>query len=168
MNISEFNKQRDKKKEYLEPRIDGYMIMKNNYEDLEIDPSDLTGAKTPYFLKVSKIREVIYVSEGVCSIKSHRGWHNALFQAGFTNAIVQKGEQRLLTLKELEQADQYFRGSSFSESSKGETTVDKATSIVQFNYRITMELAPKPVIPKGPPLKRERDPAKEKTGRSET
>ena len=35
-------------------------------------------------------------------------------------------------------------------------------SIVQFNYRITMELAPKPVIPKGPPLKREREPAKEK------
>ena len=110
MNISEFNKQRDKKKEYLEPRIDGYMIMKNNYEDLEIDPSDLTDAKTPYFLKVSKIREVIYVSEGVCSIKSYRGWHNALFQAGFTNAIVQKGEQRLLTLKELEQVDQYFWG----------------------------------------------------------
>ena len=54
MNISEFNKQRDKKKEYLEPRIDGYMIMKSNYEDLEIGPSELTDGKAPYFLKVSK------------------------------------------------------------------------------------------------------------------
>ena len=136
--------------------------MKNNYEDLEIDPSDLTDAKTPYFLKVSKIREVIFVTEGVCSLRSYRGWRNALFQAGFTNVIVQKGEQRLLTLKELEQVGQYFWEGVFSESSKQEITVGKAMSIVQFKYRITMELAPKPVIPKGPPLKRERDPPKEK------
>ena len=77
--------------------------------------------------------------------------------------IVQKrGEQRLLTLKELEQVGRYFWGGVFSESSKQEITVGKAMSIAQFNYRITMELAPKPVIPKGPPLKREREPAKKK------
>ena len=73
-----------------------------------------------------------------------------------------KREQRLLTLKELEQAGRYFWEGVFSESSKQEITADKAMSIAQFNYRITMELAPKPVIPKGPPLKRERDHPKEK------
>ena len=49
----------------------------------------------------------------------------------------------------------YFRGNVFSESSKQEITIDKAMSIVQFNYRIDVELVPKTVIPKGAPLKRE-------------
>ena len=34
--------------------------------------------KTPYFLKSSKIREIIYISEGACSQKAYRLWRNAL------------------------------------------------------------------------------------------
>ena len=49
----------------------------------------------------------------------------------------------------------FYGGDAFSESSKQEIAIGKAISIVQFNYRITMELVPKTVIPKGAPLKRE-------------
>ena len=49
----------------------------------------------------------------------------------------------------------FSRGNVFSESSKQEITADKAMSIAQFNHRITMELSPKLLLRKGPPLKRE-------------
>ena len=118
-------------------------------------PIDIQADKTPYFLNVSKIREVIYVTEGACTLRSYKGWRNSLYQAGYANAIAQQDERRLLTLAELEHAGRYFWGNVFSESSKQEITIDKAMSIVQFNYRIAMELVPKTVIPKGAPLKRE-------------
>ena len=108
-----------------------------------MDPVELQAAKTPYFLKVSKIREVIYVSEGVCTLRTYKGWRNSFYQSGYANAIAQRDEQRLFTLAELEHVDRYFWGNVFPESSKQEITADKATSIVQFNHRITMELFPK-------------------------
>ena len=73
-------------------------------------PREIQAAKTPYFLKVSKIREVIYVSEGVCTIRTYKGWRNSLYQTGCANAIVQKDEQRLLTIAELEHVGQFFWG----------------------------------------------------------
>ena len=125
MNITEFNKQKGKKVEQTQIQSDGTLKVTNNYESFEMDPHEIQAAKTPYFLKVSKIREVIYVSEGVCSLRSYKGWHNSLYQAGYTNSIVQKDEQRLLTLAELEAVDQYFWGNVFSESSKQETQLIK-------------------------------------------
>ena len=44
----------------------------------------------------------------VCSLTSYRGWRNSLYQAGYTTAIVQKEEHRLLTLSELDYAGRYF------------------------------------------------------------
>ena len=120
-----------------------------------MDPREIQTAKTPYFLKVPKIREAIYVSEGVCTLRSYKGWRDSLYQAGYANSIAQQDEQRLLTLSELEHAGRYFWENVFFESSKQEITIDKAIAIVQFNRRITMELPPKSLLPKGPPLKRE-------------
>ena len=98
------------------------------YDSLECDPDEIKAAETPYFLKVSKIRDVIYVTEGVCALTSYRGWRNSLYQSGYTNTIVQRDEQRLLTLRELEQVDRYFWNKVFSESSKREITIDRAMS----------------------------------------
>ena len=90
MNISEFNKQKGKKAEHTHPQSDGYLKVKNNYESFEMGPSNINSAKTPYFLKASKIREVIFASEGVCSIRTYKGWRNSLYQAGYANVIAQK------------------------------------------------------------------------------
>ena len=61
---------------------------------------------------------------------------------------------------ELEQVDRYFWNKVFSESSKREIAIDRAMSWAQFDYRITTELAPKLVLPKGPPQKRDDPPTR--------
>ena len=91
----------------------------NNYEDFVVDPASIQNAKTPYFLKVSKIREIIYVMTGVCSLGTYKEWHNTLYKAGYTDSLVQRHEQRLLTLEELEAVDQYFWEMVFAEPSRG-------------------------------------------------
>ena len=78
MNIAEFNRQKNKKVEHAQTQPDGTLKVKNSYESSEMDPSDIQSAKTPYFLKVSKIREVIYATEGVRSLTSYRWWRNSL------------------------------------------------------------------------------------------
>ena len=127
-------------------------------------PIEINSGKTPYFLKVSKIREVIYVAEWVCTLNAYRRCRNSLPQAGYTDAIARKGEQLLLTLAGLEQVGQFLWGIAFSESSKREIAIDKAMCIVQLNYRITMALPPNLLLPRGAPLKREAPGDKEKSG----
>ena len=71
----------------------------------------LSGAqKLHIFSKVSKIREAIYGTEGVCSETAYKDWRNTLYTAGYADSIVHKEEQRLLTLGELEAAGQFFWG----------------------------------------------------------
>ena len=102
--------------------------------------------KPPYFLKISKIREVIYVTEGICSIIAYKEWHNTLYKAGYTDSLGQPHEQRLLTIGELEAVGRYFWEMVFDESSRGKFSIEKAMSKVSMNYRISMELVPKTVF----------------------
>ena len=44
---------------------EGALNVCNKYEEFTVGPESIRRAKTPYFSKVSKIREVIYVTEGV-------------------------------------------------------------------------------------------------------
>ena len=73
----------------------------------------MQSAKTHYFLKASKAREVIYVAEGVCTIRTREGWRNSLYQAGYASDIAQKDEQLLLALAELEHLGQFSGKMSF-------------------------------------------------------
>ena len=99
--------------------------------------------KNTLFLKVSKIREVIYVTEGVWPITDYKEWRNSPCKAGYADSIVQNDERLLLTLSEFELAGRYFLETSFSESSREEISIDKAMSRVSMNYRVAMELVPK-------------------------
>ena len=63
MNIAEFNKQKSKKVAQTQIQTDGTLKVENNYDSFEMDPIEIQVPKTPYFLKVSKTRAVIYVSE---------------------------------------------------------------------------------------------------------
>ena len=51
----------------------------SEFDFFSADPESIKHAETPYFLKVSKIRESIYVSEGVCSLKAYKEWRNTLY-----------------------------------------------------------------------------------------
>ena len=145
-NLSEFNKQKNSRGTKSFEIEDGSLKVYNKYGDFVVDPASIQNAKTPYFLKVSKIREVIYVTEGVCSIIAYKEWHNTLYKAGYTDSLVQKDEQRLLTIDELEAVDQYFWEMVFDESSREQISIEKAMSRVSMNYRISMELVPKTVF----------------------
>ena len=98
MNLSEFNK---KNLKVAKSTTLGGLNLKvaNDYEASVVGTSSIQNAKTHYFLKVSKIRETIYVSEGVCSIGYYKERHNTLYKAGYTGSLVRRDEQRLLTLE---------------------------------------------------------------------
>ena len=76
--------------------------------------SDLNALKlgqAPSCSKVSETREIIFASEGVCSIGAYREWNNALYRAGYAESLVQKGNRRLLISEALEAAGHFFWGS---------------------------------------------------------
>ena len=127
--------------------VDGTIKICNKYENFAADPESIRHAKTPYFLKVSKIREVICFTEGAFSETAYKEWRNTLHKAGYADSIVHKEEQRLLTSEELEAAGQFFPAKCFSESSRGRTSIEMATVRVSMGHRISMELAPKPIYP---------------------
>ena len=84
----------------------------------------------------------------MCPIGAYREWRNALYRAGYTGSLVQKGDRRLLILEDLEAAaGQYFWKSAFGTSSQERIAKAKAMAQVSLNHRIPMGLLPKPVPP---------------------
>ena len=109
--------------------------------------------KTPYISKVSKIREIIFASEGVFPIGSYVEWRNSLYRAGYAESLVQKDNRRLLILGELEAAGRYFWECAFGTSTQERITVEKAMAQVSLSHRAPMKLLQKPLPPSlyGPP-----------------
>ena len=148
LNMREFNqlKNNNASKSNIAQELDGPLRLCNKYEGFFTDPESTRRAKTPYFLEISKIREVIYVTEGAGSAMAYKEWRNTLYKAGYTESIVHKEEQRLLTLEELEALGRFFWESVFSESSRG-IPIEMATSKVSLNHRISTKLAPETIYP---------------------
>ena len=69
--------------------------------------------------------EVFYATEGVCSIIDYKEWRDNLYKAGCADSLVQKDEQRLLTIGELEAVDQYFWEMVFADSSMEQISIEK-------------------------------------------
>ena len=86
------------------------------------------------------------------TVKSYRYWHNALYNAGYTEALAQTSNQRLSTLYELESVGQFSRGNAFGTSSREEITIAKATAQVFLAHRVAIELLPKHFAPTAFPL----------------
>ena len=91
---------------------DGSLKTDNEYE--QIPPGQYTQKfrNLPYFLKIAKIRENIYVSDGVCALETYRGWRKYLYNACYKEILLGTAN-RLLILAELETIDQYFWDSVF-------------------------------------------------------
>ena len=44
--------------------------------------------KLQYFFKISKIGEVIYCSENICSRKAYKFWRNMLYREGYAETML--------------------------------------------------------------------------------
>ena len=95
----------------------GSLKTSNEYDQISLRQNALKVGKLPYFLKISKIREIIYVPEGAFSLKTYKVWRNRLYKAGCADALLST-DNRLLTIEELERVDQYFWDSVFETSSR--------------------------------------------------
>ena len=66
LNMSEYSIfKADNSKDGSLTLIEGSLKVRNEFGNFSADAESITHAKTPYFLKISKIREAIYTSEGV-------------------------------------------------------------------------------------------------------
>ena len=123
----------------------------NEFGHFSADTDSIKQAKTPYFLKISKIREAIYFPEGVFSLWDYKEWHNTLYKAGYTESLAQTDNQLLLTLGELEAVGRFFRDIAFATSSRRRISIEMAMSQVSLNRLIDTELIPRPTLPSLPP-----------------
>ena len=123
---------------------DGSLKTSNGCGQIYPDRNSRKLGKLPYFLKISKVREIAYVSEGVCAIKTYKVWRNRLYKAGYTDPLLGTAN-RLLTTEELETDDQYFRDSFFETSSRKKISARGATEPCFLEPRLMLELLPQPV-----------------------
>ena len=127
--------------------IQGSIKVSNEFGNFSADDESIQRGKTPYFLKISKIRESIYISEGVCSLREYKERRNTLYKSGYAESLVRKETHRLSALEELEAAGQFFWDLVFATSARGSISIEMAASQVSLNYMISLELLPKPLLP---------------------
>ena len=121
-------KKNDGPKDQIPAIEDGELKTVNEFDYYSSDMNALKLGKPPYFLKVSKIREIIFVSEGACSIGDYRERINALYRAGYAESLAQKDNLRLLILEELEAVGQFSWGCVFGTSSQERIKIAKQWS----------------------------------------
>ena len=85
LNKAEFAKKRPgdgaREKMFL-IETNGIVKTANALGPISITQNQGTSGKLPYFLKVSKIREIIYCAEGRCDRKNYAIWHRKPIQGG--------------------------------------------------------------------------------------
>ena len=116
----------------------------NEYGLIPPDQNSPKLGHLPYFLKISEIRKIIYVFEGVCTLKTYKVWHNHLYKAGYTETMLSTAN-RLLAI-ELGTYDQYYLDTVFETSSQKEISARNAMGTCFFEPRLTVGLLPEPVL----------------------
>ena len=61
---------------------DGGLKTANEFAPVSLYPAQYARGKWPYFLEVSKIREITYCTECLCDRATYMIWHNSLYSAG--------------------------------------------------------------------------------------
>ena len=69
-------------KSNIAQEADGPLRLRSKYEGFVADTESIRHAETPYFLKIPKVREAIYVEEGLCPSTTYKEWRNTLYKAG--------------------------------------------------------------------------------------
>ena len=105
---------------------EGALKIVNEFGHFSADPGSIKHAKTPYFLKISKIREAIYASEGVFPLWAYKEWRNTLYKSGYAESLAKKTTDFFLTLDELEAVGQFFWDSVFATSIRDRISIEMA------------------------------------------
>ena len=95
-------------------------------------------------LKIPKIREIVYVSEGACTLKTYRVWRNHLYKEVYEDTLL-GAANRHSAIAELETTDRYFADSFFETSSRQKIPTRNAIRKCFFGSMLLLELMPKPV-----------------------
>ena len=74
-------------------------------------------------------------------------WRNALYKAGYAEALTRASHQLLSKLEELEADGQFFWGGGVFRNSQSGNQDRQATAQVFLNHRAAMGLLPKPIRP---------------------
>ena len=109
-NIAEFNLIMSK--DGIEDKMiiidkEGALRTADEYEQISLDPGSYNPVELPYFLKVSKIREIIFRTEGICNRMTYRIWRNMPYPSGHSETMI-GDHRRQLTASELEHVARYF------------------------------------------------------------
>ena len=123
---------------------DGSLKTAIEYEQIPPDQNSLKLGELPYFFKISKIREIIYVSDGACTLKTYRDWRNFLYKAGYADPLLGT-ENRILTISELETVGRYFWDLVFGTIQQ-KVSVRNAMESRFYNARLLLELTHKPFV----------------------
>ena len=83
---------------------DGSLETSNEYGQISPYPNSYRLGNLQYVFKISKIRGIIYFSEGFCTLKTYKNWHDALYKAGYAETLLVESN-RHLAIRELETVD---------------------------------------------------------------
>ena len=95
------------------------------YEDISLDAGAYELGKLPYFIKVYKIREIIYCAECLCARKTYMAWRNMLYREGYAETMLGEPHRHLAT-SELEHVGRFFWNSAYGTAGKYKLTIQSA------------------------------------------
>ena len=105
---------------------DGSLKATDDFEHISADRNSLIVGKDPYLLKISKIREIIYISDGACALKSYRLRRNYLYKTGYKKAPIGTWASLLWAIEELDPVGQFSRISVFETLSRQKISLGEA------------------------------------------
>ena len=135
----------------------GELKTANEFDCFSSDKSALQLWRTPYFSNVSKIREILYLSEGVCVLpKGLQELAQRSIQCRIRGISCSIEQSTSVDIGRTRRGGPIFLGNRVWDAQSRKITIAKAMAQVSLNHRVTMELLPKPVLPghHAPPLLR--------------
>ena len=109
MDIDEFNLKRSKggqKDKMIILGKEGGLTTSDECEDISLDPGSYNIGNIPYFTKVSKIRDVIYCAECLCTRETYTAWRNMSYRAGYAETMI-GGPRRHMATSGLEHVGRF-------------------------------------------------------------
>ena len=119
---------------------------RNSAGCVEFDRNQIQSRKLPLFAEMSKIREIIYCAELACLRRDFQQWRGMMMSSGWIS-VLDSGDIRRLTLLDLQNNDQVFRGEVFLASSQTRMTIEHAAQSTMLEPEFAAKSQPKIATP---------------------
>ena len=130
-----------RKKKDKTPILDkeGSLSTSDEYEAIYLGPGSYNVGEIPYFVKVSKIRAIIYCAECLRNRKTYLARRNMLYRSGYAETTVGESRRHLPTF-ELDRVGRFFWNSVFGAPSASKLTLPIAVDRTRTEARLMGEL----------------------------